>query len=77
MEDPRLALAGGVSMALGIILLDHWLFVEGTAPRDTDAIVSEISKMVMHGITSRPWNPRGRSGAIMGAPRRRGQRLRG
>lgn len=54
VAEPRIALAGGVSMALGMILLDSWLFARGTGPRGRDEVVAEISTMVMHGISARP-----------------------
>ena len=54
VAEPRIALAGGVSMALGMVLLDSWLFARGTAPRGRDEVVGEIATMVMHGISARP-----------------------
>ena len=54
VTEPRIELAGGVSMALGMILLDSWLFGHRAEPRRHEEIVAEISTMVMHGISGRP-----------------------
>lgn len=54
VDDPMLTLAAGFSMALGMLLLDKWLFTAAHGRPRRDQIVKEIKEMMLCGITVRP-----------------------
>ncbi len=54
VEDAALAIASGVSMALGMVLLQRWVFVHDAPAPDHEAIAREVSQMILYGISSRP-----------------------
>jgi AcrR family transcriptional regulator len=54
VPDAALAIASGVSMALGMVLLDRWVFVhDRDAPRH-EQIAREVTDMILYGISGRP-----------------------
>lgn len=54
VEDAALAMASGVSIALGMVLLQRWVFVHSAPAPDHDAIAREVSQMILYGISGRP-----------------------
>ncbi len=54
VDDASVAIAAGVSMALGMVLLDGWVFAHDRRPPGRATVVREISQMILYGITGRP-----------------------
>jgi AcrR family transcriptional regulator len=59
VEHATLAMASGVSMALGMVLLDQWVFAHDAPGPDQEAIAREVSQMILYGISGRPAVRRG------------------
>jgi AcrR family transcriptional regulator len=54
VADAGLSIAAGVSMALGMVLMDRWVFAHDAPRPDREAIVHEVSQMILYGISGRP-----------------------
>lgn len=55
LTDPSATMAAEASMALGMIVLNSWVFPEGQGGALTrERIADELHAMILHGVTNRP-----------------------